>query len=65
MVCAEHTIGLEIILGAPDVHLGDVDQAEAHFDPLGDSFNLGARQVCAECTAGMEMALATPGGTPR
>jgi hypothetical protein len=33
MVCIERTVGSKIIL----------DQAEAHFDLLGDSFNLGAR----------------------
>jgi hypothetical protein len=27
------------------VLLGDVDQAEAHFDLFGDSFNFGARKV--------------------
>jgi hypothetical protein len=27
------------------VHLGDVGQVEAHFGPLGDSFNLSARKV--------------------
>jgi cytochrome b len=27
------------------VLLGDVDQAEARFDPFGDSFNIGARKV--------------------
>jgi hypothetical protein len=27
------------------VPLGDVDQAEAHFDPFEDSFILSARQV--------------------
>jgi hypothetical protein len=44
-----------------------VDQAEAHFDPFGDSFNLGATQayVCAECTTDMKMALGTPDGTHR
>jgi hypothetical protein len=47
MVCAEHAIGLEIIL----VHLmeliGDVSQVEAHFSPFGDSVNLGARLLHA------------------
>jgi hypothetical protein len=27
------------------VHLGDVDQAEAHFDPFGDTYNFSARKV--------------------
>jgi hypothetical protein len=26
-----------------NVLLGDVDHVEAHLDPFGDSFNLGAR----------------------
>jgi hypothetical protein len=34
-VCAERTIGLEIILNAPD--------GTAHFGPFGDSANLVAR----------------------
>ena len=37
MVCAEHTIGSEIILDAPD----DVGQVESRFDLLGAS--VGAR----------------------
>jgi hypothetical protein len=66
MVCAEHTISLEIILGAPDGLLGDVGQAKAHFDPFRDSFNPVQDRctVCDECTTGMEIALGTPDGTP-
>jgi hypothetical protein len=69
MVCAKRTIGLEIILDAPDGTpslLGDVGQAEAHFDPFGDSFVLVQHRctVCDECTTGMEIALGTPDGTP-
>ena len=45
MVCAEHAIGSEIVLGAPDRHLGDVGQKEAHLGPFGDSANLGTRNV--------------------
>jgi hypothetical protein len=40
-ICAERTIGSEIILTHPMVHLGDMGQVEAHFGPLGDSVNLG------------------------
>ena len=39
MVCAEHTIGSEIILDAPVVLLGDEAQLEASFGPFGDSAN--------------------------
>ena len=39
-VCAEHTIGSEIILDAPVVLLGDEAQLEATFGPFGDSANL-------------------------
>ena len=47
--------------------LGDVDEVEAHFDPFGNSVNLGARlgMVCAECTTCSEISLDTPDGTPR
>jgi hypothetical protein len=64
-VCTEHTIGLEIILDAPDILLGDMGQAEAHFDPFKDSFNPVQDRctVCDECTTGMETALGTPDGT--
>ena len=44
-VCAEHTIGSEIILDAPVVLLGDEAQVEASFGPFGDSANLDARSV--------------------
>jgi hypothetical protein len=40
-----------------------VYQAAIHFDPFGDSYNFGGRKVhsiCAECTTGMEIALAHP-----
>jgi hypothetical protein len=41
--CAKRTIGLEIVLDAPNVHLGDEAQVEAWFSPFGDSANLDAR----------------------
>jgi hypothetical protein len=49
------------------VLLGDVDLAEAHFDPFGDSSNPMQDRctVCDECTTSMEIALGTPDGTPR
>ena len=36
-VCAEHTIGSEIILAHPMVLLGDVGHVESHFGLLGAS----------------------------
>jgi hypothetical protein len=43
MVCAERTIGSEIIFGAPMVLLHDMGQVETRFDPFGDNVNLYAR----------------------
>ena len=43
MVYARCTIGLQIILDAPDGTLGDEAQVEARFGPFGDSANLNAR----------------------
>ena len=42
-VCAEHTIGSEIILANPMVLVGDEAQAEACFGPFGGGANLDAR----------------------
>jgi hypothetical protein len=42
-ICAKTTIGLEIILDAQIVLLGDDAQVEAHLDPCRDSVSLGAR----------------------
>jgi hypothetical protein len=51
-VCAEGTIGLEIILDTPDgtpiqahpmVLLRDISQMESHFGPYGDTINLDTR----------------------
>ena len=42
-VCAECTMGMEIILAVPDGTLGDVGQGEARFSPFGDSVSLDAR----------------------
>ena len=39
-VCAKCTIGLEIVLDAPD---GTPRYLEPHFDPFGDSVSVGAR----------------------
>ena len=43
MVCAECTIGTELVLDAPDGLLGDVGQVEPCFSPFRDSVSLGAR----------------------
>ena len=42
-VCAKSTIGLDSVINAPMVLLGDEAQVEAHFSPCGDSANLDAR----------------------
>jgi hypothetical protein len=42
-VCVRRTIGSEIILDAPMIHLGDEDQVEARFGLFGDSANIDAR----------------------
>ena len=42
-VCAEGSIGLEIILDALNGNTGDEAQVEARFGPFGDSANLHAR----------------------
>ena len=42
-VFAEHTIGLEIILAAPDGTPRDEGQVKAHFSPFRHSVNLSAR----------------------
>ena len=43
MVCAEHTIGSEIVLDAPNGTPSDEAQVEAHFGPLINKANLDAR----------------------
>jgi hypothetical protein len=45
IVCAKYTKGLEIILDALVVLLGDEAQVKARFSLFGDSANLEARQV--------------------
>ena len=42
-ICANRTIGLDGVMNAPMVLLGDEAQVEAHFSPCGDSANLDAR----------------------
>jgi hypothetical protein len=43
MVCAKHSIGLEIILNAPNGTPNDEAQVDARFIPFGDSANLNLR----------------------
>ena len=42
-VCAESTMGMEIVLAIHDGTLGDVGQGEARFSPFGDSVSLDRR----------------------
>ena len=42
-VCAERTIGSEIVLDDPMELLTDVGHVEPRFDPFGDSVSVGAR----------------------
>jgi hypothetical protein len=42
-VCGKRTIGSKIILGAPDVLLGDKAQVEVHFGLFRNSANPNAR----------------------
>ena len=42
-VCAECTLGMEIILAAPDGTPRDEGQVKAHFSPFRDSVDLDAR----------------------
>jgi hypothetical protein len=42
-VCAKHTVGLEIILDAPDGTPGDVALVVSHFGPFRDDVSVRAR----------------------
>ena len=42
-VCAQHTIGLDIVFHTSKVLLGDEAQVEARFSLCGDSANFDAR----------------------
>jgi hypothetical protein len=44
-VCVKHTIGLEIIMDAPNALLGDEAQVKARFSPFGHCANLDTRLV--------------------
>jgi hypothetical protein len=41
--CAEHTIGSEIVLNAPNGTLRCMGNVESHFGPFEDSVSVGAR----------------------
>jgi hypothetical protein len=43
IVCAERTIGLEIILDAPEVRLGGLGHVKSRFGPFGDGVSVYAR----------------------
>ena len=65
-VCAERTIGSEIILMRPMELLGDVGHVESCFGLLGDNVGVGASRypVCAKRTTGSENHLGHNDGTP-
>ena len=42
-VCAEHTIGSEIVLDAPDGTSRDVGYVESRFSPFGESVSVDTR----------------------
>ena len=43
MVCAEYTIGSELVLDTPNGLVGDVGHVEPRFSPFRDSVSVGAR----------------------
>ena len=67
MVCAKRTIGLETVLDAPLVLLGDEAQVQAHFSLFKIVLVLTQHRctVCAERTIGSEIVLDAPDGTSR
>ena len=67
MVCAGRTIGLEIVLDAPMVPLGDESQVEARFSHSDMVLILTQDRctVCVERTIGSAILLDAPDGTPR
>ena len=67
MVCAKRTIGLETVLDAPMVLLGDEAQVQARFSLFKIVLVLTQHRctVCAERTIGSEIVLDAPDGTPR
>ena len=66
-VCAKRTIGLDSVINAPMVLLGDEAQVEAHSVRVEIVLILTQDRcaVCAERTIGSEIILEAPDGTPR
>jgi hypothetical protein len=67
MVCAERTIGFNVILDAPDGIVGDVGHVESRLSSFGDSVSIGANRcmVCDKHTIGSEIIMDATDGTPR
>ena len=67
MVCAERTIGSEIVLNAPDGFLRDVGLVESRSVHLEILLVLmqDSCTVYAKCNIGSDIILDTPDGTPR
>jgi hypothetical protein len=63
-VCAERTIGSEIVLDALMEVLGDKAQVETCFAPFGDDVSVSARMVHDLCNIGSKVVLDAPDGTP-
>ena len=66
-VCAKCTIGLDGVINAPMLLLGDEAQVEARFG-LSDIeliLTQDSCSVCIECNIGSEIILDAPDGTPR
>jgi hypothetical protein len=66
-VCAERSIGSEIVLEAPVELQGDVGHVELRFSTFGDVVSVGQDRctVYAKLTIGSEIVLHGPDGTPR
>jgi hypothetical protein len=66
IVCAEHAIGLKIILGTPDRTPKCHGLVKSRFSIFGDSVNVGPRlvHVCIERTISSEIILDAPDSTP-
>ena len=66
-VCAEHTIGSEIVLDAPNETLGDVGHVESYSLYLEMVFVFVQEwcMVCTKPTIGSDILLDATDGTPR
>ena len=63
-VCAERTIGSEIVLDAPDGTPGDTGHVASRYGPFGDGVQ-DSCTVCAKLTLGSEIVLDALDATPR